>query len=48
MTSDERGKWSVTVTEPGEYTVTIDAESLPSGVVVTGDQDTRQGHHHQT
>ncbi len=38
--SDDRGKWSVTVTEPGEYTATIDAESLPSGVVVTGDQDT--------
>ena len=38
--SDERGKWSVTVTEPGEYTATIDADSLPSGVVVTGDQDT--------
>ena len=27
-TSDERGKWSVTVTEPGDYTATIDEETL--------------------
>jgi branched-chain amino acid transport system permease protein len=39
-TSDERGKWSVTVTELGEYTATVDTKTLPSGVVVTGSQGT--------
>ena len=37
-TSDDRGKWSVTVTEPGEYTATIDEESLPKNVGVTGNE----------
>ena len=37
-TSDDRGKWSVTVTEPGEYTATVDEETLPEGVGVTGSQ----------
>jgi branched-chain amino acid transport system permease protein len=37
-TSDERGKWSVTVTELGEYTATVDEETLPDNVGVTGDQ----------
>ncbi len=37
-TSDDRGKWSVTVTEPGEYTAEVVVDSLPDGVVVTGDQ----------
>jgi neutral amino acid transport system permease protein len=37
-TSDERGKWSVTVTELGEYTATVDEETLPEGIGVTGDQ----------
>jgi branched-chain amino acid transport system permease protein len=39
-TSDERGKWSVTVTELGEYTAAVDPKTLPSGVAVTGDQGT--------
>jgi branched-chain amino acid transport system permease protein len=37
-TSDDRGKWSVTVTEPGEYTAEVDADTLPSGVVITEGQ----------
>jgi branched-chain amino acid transport system permease protein len=38
VTSDERGKWSITVPETGEYTATVDEETLPDGVGVTGDQ----------
>jgi len=37
-TSDERGKWSVEVTELGEYTATVVEETLPDGVGVTGTQ----------
>jgi branched-chain amino acid transport system permease protein len=37
-TSDARGKWSVTVTDLGEYIAEVVVETLPSGVVVTGDQ----------
>ncbi len=39
-TSDANGKWSVTVTEPGDYTAEVDAESLPDGVVITSDEGT--------
>ena len=39
-TSDDAGKWSVTVTELGEYTATVDPETLPSGVAVTGNEGT--------
>ena len=37
-TSDENGKWSITVTELGEYTATVVEETLPAGVGVTGSQ----------
>jgi len=37
-TSDERGKWSVTVTELGDYTAEVDPDSLPSGVGITDGQ----------
>ena len=29
-TSDANGKWSVTVTEPGDYTAEVDAEFFPT------------------
>ena len=39
-TSDARGKWSVKVTEPGEYTATVVEDTLPKNVGVTDDQGT--------
>ncbi|MGH4013091.1 MAG: branched-chain amino acid ABC transporter permease [Pseudonocardiaceae bacterium] len=33
-TSDARGRWELTVPEPGQYTFRIDQESLPEGVQV--------------
>jgi branched-chain amino acid transport system permease protein len=36
VTSDDAGKWSVVVLEPGEYTAEIDPDTLPDGVGVTG------------
>jgi branched-subunit amino acid ABC-type transport system permease component len=38
--SDEDGKWSVDVPGPGEYVVSIDADDLPEGVTLSG-EDTR-------
>ena len=35
-TTDDRGKWSVAITETGDYTATIDEETLPDGTVVDG------------
>ncbi len=35
--TDEDGRWAVPVPGPGQYTVTIDAEDLPEGVVLTGE-----------
>jgi branched-chain amino acid transport system permease protein len=35
-TTDDRGKWSVAITETGDYTATIDEETLPKGTVVDG------------
>jgi branched-chain amino acid transport system permease protein len=35
-TTDDAGKWSVTVTEPGDYTAELDAKTLPAGTGVTG------------
>src|SRR5215207_6962815 len=37
-TSDDAGKWSVTVLEPGEYTAELDEETLPEGTGVTGSE----------
>jgi len=37
-TSDDAGKWSVTVTEVGEYTAEVVTETLPKDVVVTEGQ----------
>jgi branched-chain amino acid transport system permease protein len=34
VTTSDTGKWNVEVDEPGKYTVTIDKDSLPDGVVV--------------
>jgi neutral amino acid transport system permease protein len=36
VTSDESGKWSVTVLDPGEYVAEVDPETLPKGLAVTG------------
>lgn len=36
VTTSETGKWNVQVSEPGAYTVTLDEETLPDGVVVDG------------
>ncbi len=35
-TTDENGKWNVTVTEPGNYTVAIVADTMPEDLVITG------------
>jgi branched-subunit amino acid ABC-type transport system permease component len=35
--SDENGRWSVDLPGPGEYVVTIDAENLPEGVELSGE-----------
>jgi branched-chain amino acid transport system permease protein len=35
--SDEDGRWSVELPGPGEYTVTIDAEALPEGIGISGE-----------
>ncbi len=39
-TSDARGKWSVKVTEVGEYTATVVEDTLPDNVGVTNNQGT--------
>ena len=36
VTSDATGKWNLPVTEPGDYTVVLDKESLPEGTGVVG------------
>lgn len=36
VTTDDNGKWSVTVTKPGAYTVAIDEASMPKDLVITG------------
>lgn len=36
VTTDEDGKWNLQVTEPGEYTVEIDKDTLPDDVVTSG------------
>ena len=41
-TSDDRGRWSVEVTEVGDYTATIDEETLPANVGVTGNEGSVQ------
>ncbi|SFL17762.1 branched-chain amino acid ABC transporter permease [Geodermatophilus ruber] len=35
--SDERGRWSVDLPGPGEYVVTLDADDLPDGVELAGE-----------
>jgi neutral amino acid transport system permease protein len=39
--TDERGRFSVPVPGPGEYVVTLDADSLPEGVEIGSAGDTR-------
>lgn len=34
VTTSETGKWNVQVSEPGEYTVKLDEDTLPDGIVV--------------
>ena len=38
-TTDADGRWSVAVSEDGEYTVTLDTESLPPGETLRNPQD---------
>ena len=35
--TDENGRWAVPVPGPGQYTVTVNADDLPEGVVLTGE-----------
>jgi branched-subunit amino acid ABC-type transport system permease component len=35
--TDEDGRWAVPVPGPGQYTVTVNADDLPEGVVLTGE-----------
>ncbi len=35
--SDENGRWEVELPEPGQYVVTIDADGLPEGVTLSGE-----------
>jgi branched-subunit amino acid ABC-type transport system permease component len=35
--SDENGRWSVDLPGPGQYTVTIDADALPEGIGISGE-----------
>ena len=37
--SDEDGKWSVDVPGPGEYVVSINADDLPAGVTLSGEDN---------
>jgi branched-chain amino acid transport system permease protein len=39
--SDEEGRWTVDVPEPGQYTITIDAGDLPDGVELGTGGDSR-------
>jgi neutral amino acid transport system permease protein len=39
-TSDENGRWEVELPGPGEYVVTLNADDLPEGVTLSG-EDTR-------
>ena len=36
LTSGEDGRWNLAVTEPGDYTVTLDEESLPDNIAIVG------------
>lgn len=36
ITTDERGKWSLEITETGTYEITLDEDTLPEGVVTQG------------
>ena len=36
-TSDENGRWEVELPEPGQYVVTLNADDLPEGVTLTGE-----------
>ena len=40
VTTDEAGQWTIGVPEKIEYTLTLDQDTLPSGVVVKDGQDT--------
>lgn len=37
VTTDADGKWSAPVTESGDYTITLNEETLPEGLVLEGD-----------
>ena len=37
-TSDETGRWEVDLPGPGQYVVTLDAEGLPEGVTLSGEE----------
>ena len=39
-TTDENGRWEVELPEPGQYVVTLNADDLPEGVTLNG-EDTR-------
>ncbi|MDQ1204394.1 branched-chain amino acid ABC transporter permease [Microbacterium sp. SORGH_AS_0862] len=36
--TDDDGRWSLSVEQPGEYSVTVDADTLPDGVTLRSDE----------
>ncbi|WDG18806.1 branched-chain amino acid ABC transporter permease [Microbacterium sp. Clip185] len=36
--TDDDGRWSLSVKQPGEYSVTVDADTLPDGVTLRSDE----------
>lgn len=36
--TDDDGRWSLSVEQPGEYSVTVDADTLPEGVTLRSDE----------
>ncbi len=40
VTTDDAGKWSVELTEPGDYTLTVDEDTLPDNVGLSSDPPT--------
>ncbi len=39
VTTGEDGKFAFTITEPGDYTITVDTDTLPDGIEVRGESE---------